>query len=454
MLTLVTLIALSQAPVCYKQNGVTRCDYGNRVNHGDRVQRAGGRAGGAAPPFFEFAPVSGAGVGTACACTAVTGSKGETITHTRATSAVCLKTGVARTGLVNGDAVTCGNNLPRVVSDGTGLGLMMEELRTNRIQQSNDISNGAVWLTATSGTSAPVRTAAFATGPDGVANSASRLEVGACAAGGTFSIVAQNYTASASGVAANVSVMIKGTSGSGNLGLYVYDGSSGIQIACAYNNTTWTWCGGPGAAAVYTAPVTGMQIGMGCTNNGIPGASNTGAADVLIWGANAQEGLFPTSPIITTTAVVTRNADVNSINGSTFPVSPFSTSLVWTPLAQSGLGLSNGLFEGQIGSASGVGIFVSAGFLRFQTLAGTAINVQSTPTLVPGTSYKLGGVNSGGSSTQYFNGAISAGPTVTNNAASPWSSTTGIGYAPAGPLWANGIVSRICLDSSITRCVP
>jgi hypothetical protein len=66
--------------------------------------------------FFEFAPASGAGMGTACACTTPTGAKGEALTFTRAGDATCSKQGLATTGIANGDLVACTGNQPRVES--------------------------------------------------------------------------------------------------------------------------------------------------------------------------------------------------------------------------------------------------------------------------------------------------------------------------------------------------
>lgn len=457
MITLIALV-LAQAPLCYRQGGETRCyPEGNRVAHGNHVARAGGRAGGAPPlAFFEFAPASGTGMGSACACVAVTGAKGEVITHTRATAAICLKQGLAITGIADGDAVSCGNNLPRVESDGTALGLLMEEARTNRLQQSNNVA-AAPWSTANGGGSAAaVVTAAYATGPDGVANSASRLQVDACpTSGSSFSIAFQNYTPTGL-VKQSASAFIKGTSGSGTIAMYIYDTSSGLQITCSYNPTTWTWCGGPATPLIYTPVVLSGQVGIGCTHTTIPGHTNTGAADVLVWGANLQTGAFPTNPIATTTSVVTRNADTNTLNASTFPGAPFSMSGYLTSEAPSGIGAINSVLEGLVGTATGAGFFNSGGSFRLSTNNSGNAFAQAAPAVVAGTTYKTGGVNSGGNSTVYFNGAIIAGPTATNSAAQPWSTTTGVGYAPAGGAgWqANGIVSRLCVDSSTTKCVP
>lgn len=162
MLTILLTLALSQvAPD-------SEYDRAPRVS---RVQRAGGRAG-VGLAFFEFAPASGAGMGAACACTNPTGAKGEALTFTRASTGTCTK-GNTTSGIANGDLVTCGNDLPRVMpgGDGTGgLGLLVESTRTNVVTQSQAIDNAAYADFVGTGGAAPTLNAANgATAPDGTA---------------------------------------------------------------------------------------------------------------------------------------------------------------------------------------------------------------------------------------------------------------------------------------------
>lgn len=81
--------------------------------------------------FFEAAPASGAGMGAACACTAITGAKGEPITWSRTGSATCNKQGLATTGLADGDLVECGTDLPRVEPSSGVLGPEADTGATN-----------------------------------------------------------------------------------------------------------------------------------------------------------------------------------------------------------------------------------------------------------------------------------------------------------------------------------
>lgn len=100
---------------------------------------------------FELGPLDGAGMGSACACANVTSAQGGALTVTRASSAWCSKQGTWQsTGIIPGDLVSCGNNLPRVEADGSGfLGLQFEYSATNLLLRSEEIDNGAWANTAT-----------------------------------------------------------------------------------------------------------------------------------------------------------------------------------------------------------------------------------------------------------------------------------------------------------------
>lgn len=414
----------------------------------------------ASAALFEFAPLSGAGLSAACACTDVAPATGGILFLFRATSAVCLKQGLARTGIVNGDAVTCGNHLPRIESDGTALGLLTEPTRINRIQYSDDVATAPWGLAAGGGAPGSTAVSAVATGPDGVANSASRLAVGACPnAGAHYSLAYQAYTATGL-VPQSGSAFIKGYSGSGTIAMYLYDGTSGVQITCSYNSTTWTWCGGPGAPLVYTPGSVNMQLGIGCTNTSIPGHSDTGAADVLVWGANAQEGAYPTNPIQTTSAIATRNAELSNVyedlvTDLAFPGAPFSLSAYFTSEAASGGSVPVAIFDGLYNytdqTTDGMAVTIRSNLLRFTTNQSGSASITYSPTYTAGSTHMVGGVNSGGSSTLYYDDAIVAGPTVTNTANAFLSPQ--IGNAALTTETTSGIVSRICFDPT-TRCVP
>jgi len=269
--------------------------------------------------FFELAPLSGAGMGSACACAAVTGAKGEAVTWVRASTGACFPSGVS--GAVSTGGQDCGNNLPRIerAPDGT-LAFLVEPVRTNLLIRNQEISDVA-WTAGFSGTgtSTAVVTANFGTDPFG-GSTADRVQVSACPNANSESDVAQTYTGSAATFAGHL--LIKGTSGSGSIRASLYDttAAAGTSILCNYNSTTWTWCGGPVAGGGNPGLLTRAfanathKFVFGCINYASTGGSDTGAADFLAWRPQSELGGFPTTPILTVAASAKRSQDYGSVD--------------------------------------------------------------------------------------------------------------------------------------------
>lgn len=406
---------------------------------------------GSTGPFFEFAPTSGAGMGTACACTTVTGAKGEVVTFTRASSAYCTKEGLATTGLTTTSMVLCGTNQIRVEADGSGvLGILTENARTNIVIQSQDIMD-ATWGLFFSGVGTPVRTSNQGVAPDGT-TTADRLQVPACPTAGHYSVIGQALTATAAAKVA--SVYVKGYAGSdGGIQIQTNDpGGAGVAKICSYNPDTWTRC----STASFTYAGTGNQVFIGCNNTAAVGGANSGAADVLIWQTDLVDGAYATSPIPTTTAAVTRALDVLTVNGNAlgFPGAPFSVAATATLEWPNASAPSVSPFvEGFVSTTSGAGLFFVTSNVRFATLNSGSLNVETAGrTVVPGTAYRAAGANTNGTSAIYWDGTLTVGPSATNDAGVPWSTTTGIGYYTPSSRALDGIISRVCVDPSATRC--
>ena len=227
------------------------------------------------------------------------------ITFSRASTAMRVN----KNGLLESIAA----NVPRIEFDRlTGIchGLFIEESRTNQLTYSSDTSNAA-W-TKNSGSTA---TAAI-TAPDGTASA--YLITSASEAGvqqSTTAVIGTTYCQSVfiklgSGTCTNVrlrdsqggthEVIINTQTGalSGQSNVV----SSGVDF---YANN---WCR---AWMTYVADTTS-------TICNVRPYSQSGSTTFYMWGAQIEVGSFPTSYIPTTSAAVTRSADVASITSTDF----------------------------------------------------------------------------------------------------------------------------------------
>ncbi len=158
MIALLAIALLAQAPDCPRT--------------GDRAcgTRTGGRSSGGSAmlPQFSFATVAGAGMTAECAGTALTGTKGEAITFTRASAGYCTA-GNVLTGLSNSSMTLLTTDQPRAMKGGNGaggIGLLGEPAHTNNALRSSEFDNAA-WTKFGSGAAAPVVIANAGTAPDG-----------------------------------------------------------------------------------------------------------------------------------------------------------------------------------------------------------------------------------------------------------------------------------------------
>lgn len=179
----------------------------------------------------------------------------------------------------NGVLIPSATNTPRIEYDINGnlLGLLIEGARTNIGLHSDDGTNAA-WVK--SNTTA----AKTSTGPDGVANSATRVT--ATAGNGT---ILQTVT---SGSATRAySVWLKRITGTGNIQLTVDNGSTWTT-----KTITSSWARYDISQAAVTNPVFGIRI-------------VTSGDAVDFYGNQLESAAFPSSYIPTTTASVARTAD-------------------------------------------------------------------------------------------------------------------------------------------------
>jgi hypothetical protein len=182
-------------------------------------------------------------------------------------------------------------------------GLLIEEQRTNLLTYSSEFDNAA-WLKLASTTV----TANTVTSPDGMVNADTVALVGA--AQGIY----QSATVTASTVY-TASVYVKlGTLSVSEYKIAIYNATAGAFIATDITPTAVVSSSGWARIDyTFTTPVGCLSIRFYPVRNS---ASVNGT--VYLYGAQLELGAFPTSYILTTSATVTRAADIASMVGSNF----------------------------------------------------------------------------------------------------------------------------------------
>jgi len=199
-------------------------------------------------------------------------------------------------------------NIPRLdYSNGTCPSLLVEPQRTNLLTYSSQFDN-SIWVKDNNGSGTlPVVTANYATAPDGT-NSAERIQmtnVGGSGSASNYSIIIQLALSLPS--TGTATIYLKSNTSS-NQNVLVYWGAGQGQVF----SVTPQWQ--RFTLNNLTADTTGIVIG---TRGGSGSFFNGGdeVLDILVWGAQLEAGAYPTSYIPTTSASVTRNADVISKTG-------------------------------------------------------------------------------------------------------------------------------------------
>jgi len=411
--------SLGPCPAGYVGGGLTPC-------------RPSGYAG------FEFAPSSGAGLGSLCGCSTVTGANGEALTFSRAGNATCSLTNFDTPRV--GDFLTCAANFPRIMRNAKGtLGYFQEHGRTNLVLWSEDFSNVAWTTLATVTTDTDLS-------PDGSqdADTINDIDVGSnqtvcqlVTSTAQVQYAGSIYLKAKSLTSASLSVVGVGNSAG--------DCATGVQaLDGGYNKLS---CLSP---AVYGAGKTGLMLCLSIGN----AASDTGT--IVAWGAQLVAFTvpgtdyirIPDSYIKTTSASVVRGTD-----SMTFQYSPASSNVMSVSAVFSVPSIPN--TDGGIVQVAGNDAGSVAELRQFTTgtMTATVGGTSSTPTGL----LSLGAVNrasiywDGANQNSCSNSSCVSATSINALPGTPW--TVWIGRESSSLRTIEGIVSQVCLDNvSATRC--
>jgi hypothetical protein len=421
LLALVVAISTDGAPGFGRGGGLTTCPKGY--------------VGGGLTPctrpyaFFEFAPASGAGMGSACACAAVTGAQGEAMTMTRGSSATCSKQGAATTGIVPGDLVLCGNDTPRIEAGaGASLSYLSEPGATNLVLRSEELNNGA-WMTGST-PSAPIVTANYSTSPRNDAT-ADRVQWPLVSAGQSAPV----YQLSACPVgSATASLYVKGNSTSGQLPLGMNVGGTCAAVYCSFVPDSYTRCVLSATVSSAGNIIIGNESWLATCGLSLP----MPASDVFVWGIQCEAGSIATSYIPTAGATASRSAD-SALTGTLVTGVGPSFSLA-ASVAYQGTGVSSTLV--QLGSAAPN--LATLGVTDNTTLALVINAATSGPTVsaIGATVHRGSLSDASGTRSAYWDAA-----SVTAPAGSMTGTATAITIGAVGAR-----TSLVCIDPDPSRC--
>jgi hypothetical protein len=238
------------------------------------------------------------------------------VTFTRAS----IGTFVGSNGLIQ-TAATNEARFDHNPTTGESLGLLVEEARTNLLVSSEEFDNVS-WTkynstVTTNSVTAPNNT----TTADTIASAAATAQIG----------TSQNFIATAAAYTVSYYVKANGaqyvqllwsgfvSADYANFDLSNGTVSAGTNLSASIQSVGGGWYR---ISITTTLAVTLLAAFLFLIDTATAGRAGTftgnGSSGVYLWGAQAELGSFPTSYIPTTTATVTRAADVASITGSNF----------------------------------------------------------------------------------------------------------------------------------------
>ena len=376
--------------------------------------------------FLEFAPTSGAGMGSACACTTPTGAKGEALTFTRGSDATCSKQGLATAGIANGDLVVCTSNQPRVEASGGVLGLRVEAARTNVLTRFIEYTNAA-WTdvgtpTATGGQTSPWTGALSASAVLYDDND-----------GAAFEGRAQTVTVTAAAVYTMSCYVKAGTLSSWSLSL---DGTT--ASGTGLSSSTWN------LVSVTDASTSGVAVSAQVLNGSTAAATGT-----VVWGGcQVESGSIVTSMQPTVAVAVARSAESPYLTVPAMTAGTYSVAANFETPAD-----VTGTNDRVVTLYQSAGVWTDDYFPapRYTAFLFDGAATSTLSTIAVTTSGRVGSYYDLANLGVCVNGTCnsSAGVRTINNITRVRLGVDGAG-GTAGHL--NGIVTRVCVDPSPTRC--
>jgi hypothetical protein len=247
------------------------------------------------------------------------GIKGPTLTLTRDTTATYYDAG----GTLQ-TAATAGPRFDHDPATGTPLGLLIEEARTNIALYSEDLTQTSEWTPVNTSISANAVTA-----PDGATTADKLIENSS--GPGQHSIRHDTANSLAGATSYTCSVFLKAAENTNALFAInggAFTGLHSIEVNLSAGSIS-TGTGTPDATGIQdvgngwyrvwiTEATTSEDVTQLIIYNSEDGVwanrnyTGDGSSGIYIWGLDIEAGAFPTSYIPTTTASVTRNADVCS----------------------------------------------------------------------------------------------------------------------------------------------
>jgi hypothetical protein len=212
---------------------------------------------------------------------------------------------------------TAGVNEPRFDHDpitGQSLGLLIEEQRTNLLTYSDDFNSWTKFLASVSSNTA--------TAPDGNTTADTIIQN----AGSIQTAVRQDVSGLADNTTYTFSIFLKAAGIQlNNITLQFYNKANTFHGSKILNCFTGTLSGSDfvGTSSVvsygngwYRLIITNLGSGTGATTPNvriITTSIGNGTSGIYLWGAQLEQGAFPTSYIPTTSSTVTRSADTANI---------------------------------------------------------------------------------------------------------------------------------------------